>query len=33
LPVATVPLWQLVQFVDELKPLWFTFAPAHAVVT
>jgi hypothetical protein len=30
--VAVRPSWQLAQFVEVLKPLWSTLAPAHAVV-
>jgi hypothetical protein len=28
-PLAVVPLWQLVQFVDALNVLWSTRAPAQ----
>ena len=31
LPVAAVPLWQLVQLVAAVKPLWLTLAPTHAL--
>jgi hypothetical protein len=32
LPLACVPLWQLLQLVLALNPLWSTLAPVQAVV-
>jgi hypothetical protein len=32
LPLACVPLWQVVQLVAEVNVLWFTLAPAQAVL-
>ena len=32
LPVALVPLWQLVQVVAEVKVLWSALAPVHVVL-
>ena len=33
LPVALLPLWQVVQFVAAVKVLWSTFAADHKVVS
>ena len=32
LPVALVPLWQLVQVVAEVNVLWSALAPVHVVL-
>jgi hypothetical protein len=32
LPVAPVPLWQLLQLVADVKVVWSTLAPVHVVV-
>ena len=32
LPVALVPLWQLVQVVAEVKVLWSALAPSHLLL-